>query len=57
MMATIGASACTSIFVGEDLAKDGNPIIARSEDYTNSRGKMFFITPAGTYQQGEICVL
>ena len=53
MMATIGASACTSIFVGEDLAKDGNPIIARSENYTNSRGKMFFITPAGPYQQGE----
>ena len=53
---TAGAFACTTLYVGGDLTEDGNPIVARSEDYTNSRGKMFYISPAGEYRQGELYV-
>ena len=53
LMSTMGSMACTTLFVGSALTEDGNPIVARSEDYTNSRAKMFYISQAGTYQAGE----
>ncbi len=54
--ATISASACTTIYVGGKLMKDGVPVVARSEDYTNSRAKLFYISPAGEYRQGELYI-
>lgn len=56
MVVTISASACTTIFLGGNLTADGAPIVARSEDYTNSRAKMFYISPAGEYKEGELYI-
>ena len=49
----VSAYACTTIYVGGNLAKDGVPIVARSEDYTNSASKLMYISPSGQYKAGE----
>lgn len=56
MVVTVSASACTTIFLGGNLTADGAPIVARSEDYTNSRAKMFYISPAGEYKEGQLYI-
>lgn len=53
LSASFVASACTALFAGGSLTADGNPIVARSEDYTNSRAKQFYISPSGQYKAGE----
>ena len=49
----VSAYACTTIYVGGNLAEDGVPIVARSEDYTNSASKLMYISPSGQYKAGE----
>ena len=49
----VSAYACTTIYVGGNLAEDGVPIVARSEDYTNSASKLMYISPHGQYKAGE----
>ncbi len=53
-MASVGASACTSVYVGSDLTADGTTLLARSEDLSNSYNKMYFAIPAGVHQAGEL---
>ena len=53
LLSTMGSMACTTLFVGGDLTKDGNPIVARSEDYINSGAKLAYISPDGEYKAGE----
>ena len=33
---SVGAMACTAIYVGSDLTEDGSTMFARSEDISNS---------------------
>ena len=40
LLSTMGSMACTTLFVGGGLTADGNPIVARSEDYVNSASKL-----------------
>ena len=40
-LSSVGALACTSIYVGSDLTADGSTIFARSEDISNSYNKLF----------------
>ena len=49
----VSAYACTTIYVGGNLAEDGVPIVARSEDYINSASKLMYISPSGQYKAGE----
>ncbi len=49
----ISTYACTTIYVGGNLTEAGVPIVARSEDYTNSASKLLYISPAGEYKEGE----
>lgn len=53
ILSTVGASACTAIYVGSDLTEDGSTLFARSEDYSNSYAKVFYVSPAGEYKAGE----
>ncbi len=53
-LASAGASACTSVYVGADLTSDGTTLLARSEDLSNSYNKMYFAIPAGVHQAGEL---
>lgn len=48
--------ACTTIYVGGNNMEDGVPVVARSEDYTNSRAKMWTISEAGTFKEGDLYV-
>lgn len=50
------ALACTTLYVGGNCMDDGVPVVARSEDYTNSRAKMWYISEAGTYKEGELYI-
>ena len=57
MMMTVGMSgalACTTLYVGANLTDDGAVIFARSEDYANSQNKLFYVSPAGNHQAGEL---
>ena len=53
-MASVSASACTSVYVGSDLTADGTTLLARSEDLLNSYNKMYFAIPAGVHKAGEL---
>lgn len=53
VLGTVSASACTAIYVGSDLTKDGSTLFARSEDYSNSYAKVMYVSPAGEYKAGE----
>ncbi len=48
-----GASACTLIYAGPAATDDGAVIFARSEDYSNSQNKLFYVSPAGNHSAGE----
>ena len=48
------AMACTAIYVGSSLTDDGSTIFARSEDYSNSYAKLFYVSPAGNHKAGEV---
>ena len=52
-LSSVGALACTSIYVGSDLTADGSTIFARSEDISNSYNKLFYVSPAGKHTAGE----
>ncbi len=52
----ISTYACTTIYVGGNLTEDGAPIVARSEDYTNSASKLMYISPSGEYKAGTTYV-
>ena len=51
--ATIGASACTTIYVGGNLVEEGTPFVARTEDYGSDMNKMWFISEAGAFKEGD----
>ena len=50
---SVGAMACTAIYVGSDLTEDGSTMFARSEDISNSYNKLFYVSPAGNHTAGE----
>lgn len=50
----VGALACTAVYVGSDLTKNGTTMFARSEDIVNSYNKQFFAVPAGKHTAGEV---
>ncbi len=47
------ASACTSLYVGGALTEDGSTIFGRSEDYSNSQNKLFYVAESGKHAAGE----
>ena len=51
--ATISASACTTIYVGGNLVEEGTPFVARTEDYGSDMNKMWFISEAGAFKEGD----
>ena len=53
-LSSVGALACTAIYVGSDLTADGSTMFARSEDIANSYNKLFFVSPAGANAEGEV---
>lgn len=48
------AFACTAIYVGSALTDGDYTFFARSEDYANSRNKVFYVSPAGNHKAGEL---
>ena len=53
-LSSVGALACTAIYVGSDLTVDGSTMFARSEDIANSYNKLFYVSPAGANAEGEV---
>ena len=53
MACSVNALACTSLYVGSDLTEDGGTYFSRSEDYSNSYNKVFYVSPAGNHKAGE----
>ena len=53
-LGTVGASACTAIYVGSELTADGSTMFARSEDISNSYNKVFYVAPAGLHKAGDV---
>ena len=51
---SVGALACTSIYVGAGLTAGGETMLARSEDISNSYNKLFYVSPAGKHVAGEV---
>jgi len=47
------ALACTTLYAGSGVTADGNVIFGRSEDYSNSQNKLFYVAPAGLHPAGE----
>ena len=52
-LALTGALACTTIYAGSAATDDGAVIFARSEDYSNSQNKLFYVSPEGSHAAGE----
>ncbi len=52
----IGASACTTIYVGGNLVEEGTPFVARTEDYGADMNKLWMITEAGKWKAGDTYV-
>ena len=52
-LSSVGALACTAIYVGSGLTAGGETILARSEDISNSYNKLFYVSPAGKHVAGE----
>ncbi|MDO5650413.1 MAG: C69 family dipeptidase, partial [Gallicola sp.] len=46
--------ACTGLIVGKDVSADGNPIIARTEDYSSAYNKTILASPRKTNKVGEL---
>ena len=53
LAATVGASACTTIYVGGNLTKEGTPFVARTEDYGSDMNKLWFISETGRFKEGD----
>lgn len=53
LAATVGASACTTIYVGGNLTEEGTPFVARTEDYGSDMNKLWFISEAGHFKKGD----
>lgn len=53
MTSIIGASACTTIYVGGNRVEEGTPFVARTEDYGSDMNKLWFICEAGKWKAGE----
>lgn len=53
LAATVGASACTTIYVGGNLTEEGTPFVARTEDYGSDMNKLWFISEAGHFKEGD----
>ena len=53
-LSSVGALACTAIYVGSGLTAGGETILARSEDISNSYNKLFYVSPAGKHVAGEV---
>ena len=51
--ATIGASACTTLYVGGNLVQEGTPFVARTEDYGSNMNKLWFVSEAGKWKEGD----
>ena len=47
------ASACTMFYAGAATTADGTMIFGRSEDFANSRNKIFYVSLAGNHTAGE----
>ncbi|MBR4235744.1 MAG: C69 family dipeptidase [Clostridia bacterium] len=48
------AYACTLIYVGSAVSADGSVIFGRSEDYSNSQNKLFYVAEEGKHKAGEL---
>ena len=49
VMSTAGAFACTGVYIGKDVSKDGTTIVGRSEDQGSGfYSKMFKVQPRVT---------
>ena len=53
-LATISASACTTIYTGGNLMQEGTPFVARTEDYGSHMNKLWMISEAGEFKEGEL---
>lgn len=53
MASVVGASACTTIYVGGNLVEEGTPFVARTEDYGSNMNKLWFVCEAGKWKEGE----
>ena len=53
VMATVTAAACTTIYVGGNLTDDGNSYFGRTEDYAAHMNKMWKISEAGEWKEGD----
>ena len=51
--AGIGASACTTLYVGANLTEEGTAFVARTEDYGSDMNKLWFISEAGAFKAGD----
>ena len=56
MAAAMGASACTTLYVGGNLVEEGTPFVARTEDYGADMNKLWMITEAGKWKAGDTYV-
>ena len=52
-LSATGALGCTSIYIGSEVSASGAVIFARSEDYSNSQNKLFYVSAAGNHAAGE----
>ncbi len=48
-----GVLACTTIYVGGNRVEEGTPFVARTEDYGSNMNKLWFISEAGAWKEGE----
>ena len=53
-VATVSAAACTTIYVGGNLTEEGTPFVARTEDYGSDMNKLWFISEAGHFREGDL---
>lgn len=53
LAATISASACTTLYVGGNLTEEGTPFVARTEDYGADMNKLWMISEAGKWKEGD----
>lgn len=51
--AGIGASACTTLYVGANLTEEGTAFVARTEDYGSDMNKLWFISEASAFKAGD----
>lgn len=46
--------ACTGVIVGKDVSLDGNAMIGRTEDWSSCYNKTLKVTPAKTWNKGDM---